>query len=230
MPLDPQPTRQRIIDTATRLLAERGVDAVPLAEINRAAGQRNASALQYHFGGREGLLRAMLEPFSKAVGDRRRELIAVATAPGERTYETRLRQAVEVLVRPQAELAAGDWRERSLSRIVADLFTDPHHPYAELDDLLGERATAQMTQLLLGVLGDLPVAVRRERLLTATAFVIHATSGRARQADTEAPESPGSLFVENLVDMVVGALAAPVSDATAAKARRRANSALAGSN
>jgi AcrR family transcriptional regulator len=218
MPLDPQPTRQRIIDTATRLLAERGVDAVPLAEINRAAGQRNASALQYHFGGREGLLRAMLEPFARAVGQRRRELIAVATAPGARSFEVRLRQAVEVLVRPQAELAAGDWRERSLSRIVADLFTDPHHPYAELDDLLGERATEEMSDLLLLVLDDLPAPVRRERLLTATAFVIHATSGRARQADDQGPESPGDLFVENLVDMVVGALAAPVSEATAEQA------------
>jgi AcrR family transcriptional regulator len=203
--IDPQPTRQRIVDTATELLAERGVDAVSLSEINRASGQRNVSALQYHFGGRVGLLQAVLAPYSKAVGERRLELIAAAGA------RPTARQAVEVLVRPQAELAIGDWRDRALTRIVAELYTDPHHTYAELDELLGERARDEMAVLLKDAVAHLPADVGGERLHLASTFVVHAASDQARRDTGETVRGPASNgFVDMLVDMVTGALTAPV--------------------
>ncbi|HWH31408.1 MAG TPA: TetR family transcriptional regulator, partial [Egibacteraceae bacterium] len=52
-------TRERLLDAAEELMAERGVHGPSLAEITTRAGQRNNSALSYHFGGREGLLRAL---------------------------------------------------------------------------------------------------------------------------------------------------------------------------
>jgi AcrR family transcriptional regulator len=52
-------TRAALVDAAERLMAERGVYAVELKEIMEAAGARNRSAVQYHFGGREGLVRAI---------------------------------------------------------------------------------------------------------------------------------------------------------------------------
>uniref|UniRef100_UPI0035C6F61D TetR family transcriptional regulator n=5 Tax=Nocardia seriolae TaxID=37332 RepID=UPI0035C6F61D len=48
--------RERIILAAEQLIAERG-PAVPLRDIAAAAGQRNNSAIQYHFGSRDGLVR-----------------------------------------------------------------------------------------------------------------------------------------------------------------------------
>ena len=54
-------TQAVLISTAERLFAERGLEAVSLSEINRDAGQRNKSALHYHFGSRDGLLKALLE-------------------------------------------------------------------------------------------------------------------------------------------------------------------------
>jgi AcrR family transcriptional regulator len=53
--------RQHILETAERLFAERGVESVSLNEINRAAGQKNTSALHYHFGNRQGLLYAIMD-------------------------------------------------------------------------------------------------------------------------------------------------------------------------
>src|ERR687891_78479 len=53
-------TAERLIAAAESLFATHGIDGVSLREINRAAGARNASALQYHFGDRDGLLRAVL--------------------------------------------------------------------------------------------------------------------------------------------------------------------------
>ena len=58
--LSRRPPRDLILDAAARLFAERGVDNVSIAEIVRAAGQRNTSAVHYHFGSRDEVLRAVL--------------------------------------------------------------------------------------------------------------------------------------------------------------------------
>src|SRR5687767_8424598 len=60
MPPDSTPTRAKLIAAAEHLFARRGLD-VPIRDIHALAGQRNASALQYHFGDRNGLLSAILQ-------------------------------------------------------------------------------------------------------------------------------------------------------------------------
>ena len=57
-PLD---TRHSLTLAALDLLAERGLDAVSMRTINQAAGTRNASAVHYYFGNRDGMLRAITE-------------------------------------------------------------------------------------------------------------------------------------------------------------------------
>ncbi len=57
---DKASTRDRILQTAEALFAERGIDAVSMNEINKAAGQKNTSSLHYHFGNKEGLLQAIV--------------------------------------------------------------------------------------------------------------------------------------------------------------------------
>lgn len=54
-------TRVKIMLTAERLFGDLGIDAVPLRVISKEAGQRNTNAVQYHFGGRLQLLRAIFE-------------------------------------------------------------------------------------------------------------------------------------------------------------------------
>src|SRR5438067_1701780 len=60
MPPDSTATRAKLMSAAEHLFARRGLD-VPIRDIHALAGQRNASALQYHFGDRNGLLRAILQ-------------------------------------------------------------------------------------------------------------------------------------------------------------------------
>ncbi len=51
--------RSDILDAAERLIAERGIQ-VPLRDIAVAAGQRNNSAVNYHFRNRQDLIDAIV--------------------------------------------------------------------------------------------------------------------------------------------------------------------------
>lgn len=53
-------TARRMLEIAERLFAEQGVELVPLRQIMLEAGQRNRSALHYHFGSREELVSRLL--------------------------------------------------------------------------------------------------------------------------------------------------------------------------
>lgn len=52
---------QKLMLTAERLFGERGIDAVSLRQIVSAAGQANSSAVQHHFGTKEGLIQAVYD-------------------------------------------------------------------------------------------------------------------------------------------------------------------------
>ena len=66
---------EALIRSAELLFAERGSDAVSLREITAAAGATNASAVQYHFGDRKGLVRAVLARHDVEVEQRRHALL-----------------------------------------------------------------------------------------------------------------------------------------------------------
>ena len=61
MPPNASETQEKLLDAAARAFAEEGVFNASMIGITRRAGQRNRSALNYHFGSREGVLCAVLE-------------------------------------------------------------------------------------------------------------------------------------------------------------------------
>jgi AcrR family transcriptional regulator len=67
-------TRSRILDAAERLFAERGFEAVSLRQITRDADV-NIAAIHYHYGSREGLLRAVLDRVIVPLNQMRLEML-----------------------------------------------------------------------------------------------------------------------------------------------------------
>ena len=67
------------MDAAERLFAERGIDAVSLRTINAEAGY-SVAALHYHFGTRDGLIRALLERAQPQMFAQRAAMIATLSA------------------------------------------------------------------------------------------------------------------------------------------------------
>ena len=204
-------TRQKLLDAAARLYAERGVFNVSLAEIVREAGQRNPSAILYHFGSRDEMLLAFLEPHVRFIRERRLELLTAAAA----AQSDDLRSPIEALVRPVTELAARGWRERAYLQIGLELADHLDLFSPAIAALIGETASREVFDLLADRCPPLPPDVWDARVAICTGFVGRAAAERARATEarrrgTRLPLDDEA-FVANLIDMYLGALTSPVT-------------------
>lgn len=82
MRADSQDTVNELLNVAERLFAKHGVEHVPLTRIVASSGQKNRSALHYHFGSREGLLAAVLDRRLKHINALRHEMLEEAVGSG----------------------------------------------------------------------------------------------------------------------------------------------------
>jgi AcrR family transcriptional regulator len=196
-------TAERLIDAAEVLFATHGIEGVSLREINRTAGARNASALQYHFGGRDGLLRAVLAKHHHAVEARRHAMLDAYEADG-----ADLRALAGALVRPNAAMLADGDGGPAYLQIMAELMNRPRPVIdpAALDD---PASSIYRWRTLVARLLDND-ATRLHRRFVAMRFAAVELARRARSA----PHTDDRLFVSHLVDLVAGLLAAPLSHET----------------
>ena len=96
MPRNASDTRDRLVDAGRTLFSRQGVYSTPLKAVVEAAGQRNPSALHYHFGSRAGLLNAILDSHNSRIEVERR---AMLDAAGDTAS---LHDLVAAVVLPQA--------------------------------------------------------------------------------------------------------------------------------
>jgi AcrR family transcriptional regulator len=170
--------RERMIDAAERLVAQRGLAAVSLRDVQAAAGQRNKSAAAYHFGSREGLLEAVLTTRMAAVSERRSVLLAAASS---------VRDLVDALVRPVAEHALLR-RHSHWARFLHQCSADPAVGAIVRRSVEGE-SYREVRRRLIAAIDHLPEPLRARRVDLAFAVAVSSLasseSGR-RRLTTEA--------------------------------------------
>jgi AcrR family transcriptional regulator len=208
-------TRDALIEQGALLFARHGVTGVTARQLHEAVAARNESALHYHFGGKEGLVAAIVTAHLEAVEARRGPLV-VAIAAEDRSGE--VRALVHALAAPMAEDLDSELGRAHL-RIVAQLSHPAmafQPPFRAVDAPAGQAVARWLHEAL----GWLPDAVRRERLAALREQLISLFGLRAQLLDERPGELAGStrLFLENLVDMLVAGLAAEPSAATRAEA------------
>ena len=192
--------RERIIVAAERLIAEHGVD-VPLRDIASAAGQRNNSAVQYHFGSRDGLIDAVAEYRIADLEQHRLVLLAESEAQD-------VRSLVSALVVPMLTVPY-EHGSTHYARFLEQVRT---HPALAADtnlDRAGRAAVRLIITRLDRALGELPAAVRRRRLRVLPTVLFALLADRERVRDDLSQDDPDS--AAELVDLIVGLLTAPVS-------------------
>ena len=113
-------TRERVLTTAERLFATRGIDAVSVRDITEAAGA-NLAAVNYYFRSKQGLIVAIVQRRADQLAQRRSELLDALEASGS----VELRSVIRAMVLPTAELVAADSSGRFYVSFLAALDDHP---------------------------------------------------------------------------------------------------------
>lgn len=218
---DTAETRARLIATAERLYAARGLDGVSLVEISREAGQRNRGAAQYHFTDKAGLVQAIVDKHVPGIERARNALIDELEG---REAEPPLRAWVEALVRPVAAKLDDPDGGRAFLRVQAERMRQPEATLAARSHSTrgAERLMRGMTRAMSSAMRTLPgpgasprvpPAVLASRMLLTTGLLFHGMSDYL--ARDEAGDAPArAVFVESLVDAIEALLRSAPSAAT----------------
>jgi AcrR family transcriptional regulator len=115
--------RTKLMRTAERLYAERGLASVSVRTIGVAAGQRNKSAVQYHFTNRDELIKEILSRHLSAIEQRRMAMVVALDHdhPDGISWEDRTACLIMPAIEHHIELGTPSW----YGRFVAQAFVDP---------------------------------------------------------------------------------------------------------
>jgi AcrR family transcriptional regulator len=191
------------VQEAERLFAEHGIAGVSLRDVSAAAGQRNHSAAQYHFGDRLRLVAAVYEARMATVQERRQRRLDRLAAAGAARPLAALTEAVLV---PLLEVVAESdgWYARFLARTRWD--PTAWATVARLETAGSLRASVEA---LLPHLEHLPPALRRSRLDQVLTLAIGTLAGWEGAADRGEPRLPLEELAADLVATCVAVLSAP---------------------
>jgi AcrR family transcriptional regulator len=198
-------TQEQLVQVGERLFAQHGLDGVSLRQIGAEAGNANNSAVQYHFGSKDQLVRAIFEYRLPRLHARRALLIA-QTAPDD------LRGWVECQARAVLEQSELDGSHYAGFLTVvhqygrADVFEQVPEPFASNSRTYFDHLRSLLTHLA--------EPLRGHRISRAMNLIVVTAADRERARAASAPALPFALELESLVDGLVGFLMAPASRGT----------------
>lgn len=203
-------TRQALLEEGARLFARAGAHNVTTRQLHDAVGARNESALHYHFGGRDGLVEEIVRTHLAAVEARRAALVERIERDG-RTHD--VRSLVHALAAPMAE-DLDDELGRAHLRLVGQL-SHPSLAYERPFRVIEAPAGTAVVRWLHDAMAWLPPAIRTERAAALRAQLITFFATRAQLVDESPPRKryDHTLFLENLLDMLVAGIEAAPSPA-----------------
>jgi AcrR family transcriptional regulator len=125
--------RNKLIRTAERLYAEQGLASVSVRKIAIAAGQRNKSAVQYHFTSRDELIKAILARHTAAIEKHRIVMVEALDASRVPSFEERMACLIMPTVEHHIELGTPSWYGRFLAQILVEPALREHVMRAHLN-------------------------------------------------------------------------------------------------
>lgn len=148
-------TRESLLDAAETLFSEHGIQASSLRMITQKAGA-NLAAVHYHFGSKEGLVRAVFSRRLKPLDEERRRLLDACDLNGEDGVEQVLHAFVAPLMRMARETPDG---ARDFAQLVGRAFMEPSE---ETRSMLQSEFKAQAERFLEALRQLLPGLSERE--------------------------------------------------------------------
>lgn len=192
-------SREHIVAIAERLWGERGIDSVSLREISATAGLANPASVQYHFGGRDGLMGAIYAKRLPLIDARRSELLEAARSGG---CEPDLRALLDCLFRPLFEQVDERGRHSYASFLRQVL------QFAPATALRGQvmsltPATAELLALIEQAMPGVAAPLAQHRLIAANLLMLDVL---IRLDRTPIPELSAEEIFADTLDMLVGGI------------------------
>ncbi len=162
--------RRKLIIAAIELFAENGVDSVTLRMINRRAGQKNNSALHYHFGSKLKLIESVDE-FIQAHFDAAREAELARLERQAKEGDVALEEVLEAFVDPYVKVISENHWGYSAVRTLARMEFDANEDVQRLLNNSAGRAVKRTAKLMRPLLPHLSARTFRMRHM----FIVNST-------------------------------------------------------
>ena len=203
-------TRARILGVAERLFARKGIEGVSLNEINRAARQKHSNSCHYHFGGKEGLIQAILQKHIPGIAARRNGMFDAMEATGTLNLENVIHAWIEPVVAKLNDRDGGKEFIRISAELMRHYLPANENPQLSSFTLPGaDRLARTLTEVL--IKSDLPEPIIRQKLMMVSVMVFHGLAEYSRLIEAmpaHNTEENREMFGRHLEAMVIGAVSA----------------------
>lgn len=219
--MKPLATKEAMIVAAERRFSLHGLEGASLRQIALDSNQRNESAAHYHFGSREGLIRAILGHRISTINARRERRLEEARRLPSGLVPPRA--IASIVIYPMAEEIFSNWRHCYYIRFISQLFAIDKFSFFADEFESSSRALVEAYELLESIPGiDQTVLEARKEILRRDVVW-----GLARVEAISFYESRETceLHIANLVDMIAAGISVVPSSDTMMKAEalRKAN-------
>ncbi len=189
-----------LLTAAEELIATRGLHGPTASEVVRAAGQRNNSAIGYHFGSWDSLVDAVWARHAQPINADRQARLLALRAEGAVDLRSLVAIYVEPIVTEIGRHSPSYWarfNEQWLAGVPSNVFARQNRPVVEHEpDPRDVTALADIFERIAGRLTHLEPDEASRRVSLMARFVITALAAWERDAETGPGQSLGELSVE----------------------------------
>ncbi|MET4059534.1 AcrR family transcriptional regulator [Arthrobacter sp. UYP6] len=197
--------RETLLDAAEELFARYGIDAVSNRRIAEQAGTANHSAVAYHFGGREELIRTLISRHTEDSNRRRAELAAGLSS------DATLHDLLACLILPWVEhlgsLPVPSWR----ARFIQQIRTVPSMHEVLAGAAVSNPLTEELTRRVEAAAGKMSPTTLYGRSWILGSMVLGVCAEYEAQVQTGVEQANWTGVGYFLIDSCAGMLAAPVT-------------------
>ena len=173
--------KARILRSAEKLLADHGIDGVSLRDIAVQAGQKNTNAVQYHFGNKADLIRAIWQRHAEGIELARSKLLE------ELPNNPDLPSVVNLLVTPVLDKLNDTDGGRDYLLIMSQLVSNPKDHLLKIYETLPEASMIRIMEHLDKHSTHLSGTDRNVRIIFVIGMLFHGIADYIRLKESQAP-------------------------------------------
>jgi len=209
--IDPESgdVKERMILLGEVVFAQNGIVGASMREIAQKAGQKNHYAVQYHFGSREGLVKAIFDYRMQQMEPARGQMLQHAAA---QNLLTDARTLLNIIMLPQLELEDAEGNHSYASFLSQYLLRSRSTSFGEFGGTSPPNLQRAL-DLLRARLSYLPTPVAQRRLVNGCLMFLNMLVTHRGSGSTDDMEERFEHALEDTMEMMVTSICMPLRTA-----------------